>query len=688
MRTRFNALRGCRTGRIAKNKFSTKKKCPQQSVEIFPNPSTEWNVDFEGPRQAFRSYAASSPKTKSLILEQTLDNSQHIVSRLLMMDGSMLLGSAGHQVCPTIPRSPNDNNSNEVPKEEFGSAIVRTSKQNSTTKRYEASDRRSSSIQILQARLSSKYSLNYLRHISYIQRYSSSNSWRSSLISFCSLASSLSANRSSGLRETISFHSSTISVHDTSRPMSLCDNTNGWVLPSGPKSRKPATQPTKPKKHKNKANNSIAATKPESKQSSHRQQDEKQLSKAEEEVWHELIDETLLAKSFNQRPEYGQATPRYRSCCSNLWFLSSRPRTCATCQTCGYTEDHRRVLNGALFQSVSPSQTDFYGNTILHCAAANVQPDCYWKINVMVTDENSIHRVNTMGQSFLHLLCESPLLSTVDIGAFIRLLRELQARNFSFSTRDYHGQTFLHTLFNRTDICMFVIPALSEIFSIVQLDLNAPDNLGFKISERLLSDPRVKRHFPAIKDLVRQHSLGRPLFDDGTTTSSIISWIERRIQSGDVTSLSDDGDAMLSYILKHGPSTDGGRFLANCTRKLTAAGARIHMRDRNGDTPMCIATRRGLRPVVTLLLRRGAHVHARNYECVGILVQAETAMIEAKSVGDEVLYSGILSCIVTLIEAGAKCEPSEEDEWISRKVVTQVQEQGMNSPVSENTPDI
>jgi ankyrin repeat protein len=337
---------------------------------------------------------------------------------------------------------------------------------------------------------------------------------------------------------------------------------------------------------------------------------------------------------------------------------------------------------------------DLYGNTILHCAAANVQPDCYWKINVMVTDENFIHRVNTMGQSFLHLLCESPLLSSVDIEAFIRLLRELQARNFSLSTRDYHGQTFLHILLNITDICMLLIPALSEIFSIVQPELNEPDSSGFKISERLLSDPRIKSHYPAIQDIVRQYSngssiiLSRSFSGDCTSTSSIISWIERRIQSNDVTSLSDDGDTMLSYILNHGPSTDGGRFLANCARKLTAAGARIHMRDRSGDTPLCIAARRGLRPVVTLLLRRRAHVHSRNYKGVGILAQAEAAMIEAKSMGNEVRYSGILSCIVTLIEAGAKCEPREEDEWISRTVVTQAQERGMDSPANESPPGI
>jgi hypothetical protein len=73
---------------------------------------------------------------------------------------------------------------------------------------------------------------------------------------------------------------------------------------------------------------------------------------------------------------------------------------------------------------------------------------------------------------------------------------------------------------------------------------------------------------------------------------------------------------------------------------------------------------------------------------VGILVQAEAAMIEAKSKSDEVLYSRILSCIVTLIEAGAQCEPSEEDEWMSRTAVKKVQEKGMNSPANESPTGI
>ncbi|PVH67852.1 hypothetical protein DL98DRAFT_579061 [Cadophora sp. DSE1049] len=116
----------------------------------------------------------------------------------------------------------------------------------------------------------------------------------------------------------------------------------------------------------------------------------------------------------------------------------------------------------------------------------------------------------------------------------------------------------------------------------------------------------------------------------------------------------------------HGPGDDGGKLLADCANKLITARCSIHMRDRTGNTALAIATRRGLRPVAEILLKRGAHVHSRDSMGVGILSRAESTMIEAKNTGDERLYARILSCIMLLIEAGAKAEPTEQDEWMSR----------------------
>lgn len=314
---------------------------------------------------------------------------------------------------------------------------------------------------------------------------------------------------------------------------------------------------------------------------------------------------------------------------------------------------------------------------------------------VMVTEGASIHRVNTMGQSFLHLLCEQAPVSSLgdDIRVFQRLLKELQNLNFDFSTMDYQGQTFLHTLFKQPNARSYGPATLALIFSIADLDISAPDNSGFSISKNLSpGNGWMYLNYPPLQEVIKKYSknfspiLHRPLIVEETLPSSIISWIESRISAGDVTHIDEAGDTMLSYLLKNGPVTDGGRFLANCTRKLTTAGARIHMRDRNGETALAIAARRGLRPAVTLLLRRGAHVHSRDNKGVGILVQAEKAMIEATSSSNEILYSRILSCIIALIEAGTKCEPTEEDEWMSRSAAAS--QRAKTSASSETSPRV
>jgi hypothetical protein len=73
---------------------------------------------------------------------------------------------------------------------------------------------------------------------------------------------------------------------------------------------------------------------------------------------------------------------------------------------------------------------------------------------------------------------------------------------------------------------------------------------------------------------------------------------------------------------------------------------------------------------IVALLARGAEVHNGDYKSAGISSRSESTMPEAKSSESEKSYVEILRGIMVLIDAGAKAEPKELNEWISRSART------------------
>ncbi|KAG4430509.1 hypothetical protein IFR05_014014 [Cadophora sp. M221] len=109
------------------------------------------------------------------------------------------------------------------------------------------------------------------------------------------------------------------------------------------------------------------------------------------------------------------------------------------------------------------------------------------------------------------------------------------------------------------------------------------------------------------------------------------------------------GDTAVSALLKswrHGK--DNELRIPSMLKKLVEAGADISMRDRHGDTALCIASVRGLRPAVTFLLNLGASIDTCNYEGESIMSKANAELHRAERKGDDKLYAMILSCIIIL----------------------------------------
>lgn len=669
MKLRLESMRRCKKGRVTRRRKSYTRIQYANTYQVVRHSGrlSKWLEEFEGPLNAFRNYAGISASSIRLALGHRLNNSELIASGLVMLDGSSL-GTRSHATDLNIATNTLAGDStvnSDSATERTGSR--RSIGDESPVSGPEVIDRRTISLQSLGHRLSSKYSSSYLKHIVSVARYSSSNSWRSSLISFRSLASSLGIERASSRR-------SYVTVEDFSAP----DSSNGSHRPSQRVSKSasaavnlyngrmsPSTHDIEPRNEtRDETGQDGYITECSSSHVAH------MLYREEQMMWEELIDESKIQAPISQPPRR-HLSPHSRRCCASFDNFLDK----VTCHTCGMTPDHRRAMRRLIFEDGSftfTSTTDFYGNTPLHCAAASTRPFELWKINTMVAEGAHVHRFNTSGQSFLHLLCQNGLHTKDDMDEFLKLLRRLSQMNFSFSTNDYQGRTALHDLLRCTNEQKYSEEFLCEIFSIVQLNLNALDNSGFNVSKYVFTnlahgevlDVRTERHLkngrPSSSDI-------QPFFFiQKSSPKELPTWIDERCKMESVKDIDAAGDTILITMLKHGPGDDGGKLLADCANKLITARCSIHMRDRTGNTALAIATRRGLRPVAKILLKRGAHVHSRDSMGVGILSQAESTMIEAKNTGDERLYARILSCIMLLIEAGAKAEPTEQDEWMSR----------------------
>jgi hypothetical protein len=206
-------------------------------------------------------------------------------------------------------------------------------------------------------------------------------------------------------------------------------------------------------------------------------------------------------------------------------------------------------------------------------------------------------------------------------------------------------------------------------------NLRVKDNAGFCVHEYLEQLDQGTIYNRGLKALIKRMSaLSRPpillpnfhthcfsYYDEKLLTA----WLEDNTKPEKIAWIDNAGDNPLIAMLKfwaHDTSRDW--FLAEAAERMIHSGDVIHMRDRDGDTALAIAARRGFRPVVSLLIEKGAIVHSRNYLGVGILKQMEQTLAPARIDGDTSLWSCIWSCQIALVDAGAIMNPTDKDEWM------------------------
>jgi len=295
----------------------------------------------------------------------------------------------------------------------------------------------------------------------------------------------------------------------------------------------------------------------------------------------------------------------------------------------------------------------------------------------MIWPVREASKCNTFGETFLHILCQNGLRTLSGANNFLTILGDLAAiEGFPFSQRDFHGRTMLHILFQNSKGYRHSIELLRQIFRIVKPNLSMKDNAGSSVPSYLDFADGSATYNKELKSLIVSFSApsSSPLpFSDPNSIYSnpprskyFRVWLDDIIRNQFIDSIDEAGDTPLTALLKGWDQEfSEDKSLSQSVVRLIQSGSMIHIRDRSGDTALAVASRRGFRLVMNLLLENGAIVHSRNYRGVGILRQVEQALAIAKNVGNSILWSRIWTCQVALIDAGAIRNSTDEDEWKS-----------------------
>jgi ankyrin repeat protein len=660
MELRLDHLRRCKRGRISKKRRLSSRIVSGTPTDTFRRVHSKSNASHERFAHAFRDYTTLSSNDIPILLSQDLDNSEPVSSSLLLLDGSSI-SPALNNLRPGITRNTSTDDLSSKSSFDIRTNVGTLAQlaKSPHSKQLEISGRRAST-RGLGKLLADKYSETYLSRINSILRYSSSNSWRSSVTSFSSRASSL-VSRFSAHDKSYKDEDSYSNPQSSNSAALTTEPVRGSVL-SEPLLNIPWDQYEALMQP-----NSALSTKDE-------------IQPKELEIWNELIDERKVR--LDSIPQYLDISPLSRKCCAVSY---------ASCGRCGSGPNHRIAnFNRTIEPSKAPllsqrpfsNQIDFYGNHPLHCIAAfrvhcisaSSEENGFGKIRSMIRPGAHVNQCNTFGETFLHILCQNGPKTSKDRDSFLCILGDLTVFHFPFSKCDYHGRTALHILFQNSNSHLYSIPFLRQIFLVMKPNLSLKDNAGFCVQDHLEELGDWKYSWELIA-LVKQHcwpshsDLSLTNYDSRLFPNRDIhfrAWLEDNMRPQFITSIDDAGDSPLIAMLKYWYQDSWEDMaLRQAAENMIKAGAIIHMRDRSGDTALAVAARRGFRLVVTLLLEHGASVHSRNYRGVGILRQVKQALAVGQEAASQTLWSRIWSCRIALIDAGAIIDPTDRDEWIS-----------------------
>ncbi|PVH79515.1 ankyrin, partial [Cadophora sp. DSE1049] len=405
------------------------------------------------------------------------------------------------------------------------------------------------------------------------------------------------------------------------------------------------------------------------------------LAPEERRTWNKLIQKAELScypddgklgklkrnefRELSIEYDYGRG-PHVRLCCKKL----SGGRV-GRCLRCGSDTIHRRLLahaDGSSLQPLFPSpfndlenllnEPDNLGNTPLHYAAVGWAGNPDHLRGLLVTGMKG-HLRNVLGQTFLHVLLGC--VSFASLPSLCDLLRYLKSIGFDFTTRDFHGRTaVLHLFATATLISEQHFPFLQDILQITGHELATVDSRGHSLNHhvRRLSnvsnqhiDPQRLEAFISTLP-VSQNSQSRFCKKIGQSDSrnwpGWISWVSECNRSTWVDAL---GDTPVLALIKYWEHFEDDELqIPAMIKELVSFGADIHMRDRNGETALSVAVKRGLRPAVVTLIYLGASQYSKGDDGKTIMGNGQAELRRAQREGNDKRYAMILSCITYLVD--------------------------------------
>jgi hypothetical protein len=398
-----------------------------------------------------------------------------------------------------------------------------------------------------------------------------------------------------------------------------------------------------------------------------------ELSEGEQRIWNEMIDETQVVVTSTVRPDQFY-TPimslRNRYCCARDGRNTHGTKLCELClslpvhRLAGYPKGlaHIRLKWQHLLD-----KKDVFDHTPLHFAAASQcrKLDLISSLISLTELGANIRAVNTCGDTFLHTLLRYVELD--ELKDCLPLFRFLAALNFPFCQRDYHGRTPLHIFLDRCQIleCQS-FEILEEMFDVVKPEIESMDNLGLTISYYFSTrSVNMSAQVQAAELLSKYRTWNnidinfKSKLDE--TTGNWQIWNAWVATAGRSTWVDLNGDTALIALIKYWGAEEDELLLVDLVKYLVEIEAQIRSRDRSGDTALAIASTRGFRLVVTVLLDLKASVHSLNYCGATVLNQAQKSLSQARKSGNDRLYATILSCVVLLVDSGARKDCSRKD---------------------------
>jgi hypothetical protein len=307
------------------------------------------------------------------------------------------------------------------------------------------------------------------------------------------------------------------------------------------------------------------------------------------------------------------------------------------CVVCGMQPIHQhiRMLRGLNIPwsmlSKHVQERDYFDNGLLHFAARSKYetPDILLRMIDMGAD---IHSINTCGATFLHVLFK--YLQPDRILNFLPLWRRLADMNFAFLSRDHWGRQPVHVLLKEGHYFgLDSLDKLEEAFTVMKLDVDALDVYGCRARKLIsCSFGRMKTETRASEFLSKFSVSGNSTIKFAAVLSEMncdwtawMGWVSIESRWAWIDS---NGETALIALLKHWDHDQDELLSPNIIKKMVGLGSQIEMRDRNGDTALAVATKRGLCLAVKSLIELQASIHTING--IGILRSARKEMRLAK----------------------------------------------------------